>query len=334
LVSDQDESTDTFVAVLSGMAQLQQLTLKAAAWRSFVPAHIQPFIPTIAQLRSFSLQAEIDQEGFDVLLAHATQLTYLSCDWLELAQDRSASACTWREVVIAQAHHSLDTLAHLPLHSLTRLCFNGDWSEGRTQEKDLELPSACPKLKCSTFEPEEFHSTVQLLRQALSNLARCPAWQSSGPAVHLCILMDADGFPSDSCAQLFPALATLASKQVQLDVDIWGAHLRASDIQLLGSILGPNLTHLTVENLLLSQDLWPAVWAHLPGLQQLELRGEDEAEAPSAESLAAFCSHATRPLQLALSRGLYTRTTVSAERLQAECRVWGVPQVTVSVVEG
>jgi hypothetical protein len=61
---------------------------------------------------------------------------------------------------------------------------------------------------------------------------------------------------------------------------------------------------------------------------------EQALEDVSTESLASFCSHASRPLQFTLGRDLCTTIGAgfSAERQEQQCRRWGVPQVAVFVV--
>jgi hypothetical protein len=64
----------------------------------------------------------------------------------------------------------------------------------------------------------------------------------------------------------------------------------------LGRAVGRSLTHLQVD-CRLSEDFWPAVWAHLPRLQVLTIRCWIPSDI-SLPDLASFCSSATRPLQL------------------------------------
>jgi hypothetical protein len=99
-------------------------------------------------------------------------------------------------------------------------------------------------------------------------------------------------------------------------------------VQQLGGALGTSLKQLVLQRCALSEDFWPAVWAHLPGLQQLTV--EDNVYGfIGMDELASFCGGATHPLQLNLGQRLYKK--VGAEgKLDQEGRWRGVPQVTVT----
>jgi hypothetical protein len=69
---------------------------------------------------------------------------------------------------------------------------------------------------------------------------------------------------------LLGALAPLASREVKLSMSVSPeAVVGASAVQQLGATLGSSLKHLVLGECEVSVDFWPAVWAHLPGLQQL-----------------------------------------------------------------
>jgi hypothetical protein len=78
------------------------------------------------------------------------------------------------------------------------------------------------------------------------------------------------------------------------------------------------------------QDFWPAVWRHLPGLQELTIF-MGVLGAISSSDIAAFCSTATRPLSLRLFTDIH-RPVGPAEQQEQQCRTWGTPQVTVTEV--
>jgi hypothetical protein len=99
-------------------------------------------------------------------------------------------------------------------------------------------------------------------------------------------------------------------------------------VQELGRVLGSRLTCLELQACQLTKDFWPAVWGHLAGLQHIYLWHEAASEV-SAETVASFCSHATRPLQLTLTPQLYHRLEAGSGRFEEQCRVKGVPEVTV-----
>jgi hypothetical protein len=66
---------EAVVSVLSGMVQLQELGLTPPFCFQLDPALVQPTICTSAHLRRLTLQLDVDQDLFDALLTHASQLT-------------------------------------------------------------------------------------------------------------------------------------------------------------------------------------------------------------------------------------------------------------------
>jgi hypothetical protein len=58
--------------------------------------------------------------------------------------------------------------------------------------------------------------------------------------------------------------------------------------------------------------------------------GKEVTGAISAEDVASFCSHATHPLELGLSSAMYDQLGASSGRFEEQCRLRGVPQVTVT----
>jgi hypothetical protein len=169
----------------------------------------------------------------------------------------------------------------------------------------------------------------QMVQRSLQNLTRCPAWQQSGPGVCVKLHAELHGLPADYTAGLLGlllgALAPLAGKEVTLEIWPPQTLMGASEVQQLGITLGSSLKQLSLQHCDLSADFWPAVWAHLPGLQQLEIQGRRDATI-SAHELTSFCSQAPRPLQLSLDEDLYNE--VGGE-LEEQCRVLGEPKVTV-----
>jgi hypothetical protein len=67
------------------------------------------------------------------------------------------------------------------------------------------------------------------------------------------------------------ALAPLGDKEVHLYMKTPDAGVGASEVQQLGGALGSSLKQLVLQECELSDDYWPAVWAHLSGLQQLSI---------------------------------------------------------------
>jgi hypothetical protein len=165
------------------------------------------------------------------------------------------------------------------------------------------------------------------VRRSLINLMRCPAWQQCGPKVQICLdFCNLDETPE--LLSMVRPLAPLASKDVNLSIDMPAAAVGARDVQQLGPTLGSSLKQLMLEECVLSWDFWPAVWAHLPRLQQLGVEGLVRG-AIGVHGLATFCSCATRPLQLSLGQRLYKQVEAQG-KLDQEGRWMGVPQVTVT----
>jgi hypothetical protein len=310
------------VARITGVTQLQDLHLgyDAFEWPPPIDAElVVSLLTSLKQLTSLALGYEVGQPAFDALLTLAPQLTSFTCTGLRLKEDRSASPCTWRSLVIT-GDFGDEAPAYLPTGSLTRLVL----------PSVLELPSPRPTLALGVDDilgPDGMlEEAPELLQRGLTNVVRSPAWQQSGPRVHVNLLNDS--FSSDMTPDLLRALpgalAPLASKEVSLSIVIPELLAGASVVQQLGGALGSRLWKLVLWECDLSDDFWPAVWAHLPGLQQLTV-SDYVCGAISAEQLTSFCSHATRPLQLYLEHKLFSR--VHAEgKLE---RRSGLPQVTV-----
>jgi hypothetical protein len=79
--------------------QLQQLDLGGSNVELYGPLVAQLFSAT-PNLTGLTLRTGISQQAFDALLAHGTQLRRVSCQSLSLSQDRSQSACSWKELVV------------------------------------------------------------------------------------------------------------------------------------------------------------------------------------------------------------------------------------------
>jgi hypothetical protein len=180
-------------------------------------------------------------------------------------------------------------------------------------EDDMVFPSPCPTLKFTW-------RMLELVHSSLVNLMRCPAWQQCRSRVSISL-----GFAGPP-EQLMGALAPLAGKEVSLSINDRDSLIEAPAVQQLGATLGNSLRQLVLEACELSPDFWPAVWAHLPGLQQLTVSDQVKG-ASSATELAVFCSRAMRPLQLNLGPGLLEQV---GGKLEEQCQVWGGPQVTVA----
>jgi hypothetical protein len=277
-------------------------------------------LTSLKQLTSLALNYEIFQAEFDALLENAPQLISFTCKRLNLEEDRSASPCSWKELVMKRQGLDVETLARIPTGSLTCLAFN-----------NVVFPSPAPTLKFVPYGLSDPDNVPEMVCCSLVNLMRCPAWRQCGPKVH--VFFQGNGKPVDTetpdLSSLICALAPLAGKEVGLSVYMPEATVGAFEVQQLGAVLGSSLKQLMLRDCQLLEDFWTAVWAHLPGLQQLRV-GDNVRGAIGVDVLAVFCSRATRPLQLNLGQALYQEV---GGRLKWQCRLWGVPQVTVAAVK-
>jgi hypothetical protein len=177
LHSRMEHLSSIIVPCMCGMQQLRQLKLLGRD--SYLPAAVAAqLFSALPNLEGFTLLNTIWQPEFDALLAHATQLTRLTCLGLYLSGDRSQSACSWKELVVSGFCCIPRLLADLPVHSLSRLCLTEDLDQ-------FNIPSACPFLSCRLGPHSIWECTPAALQAALTNLATCPAWQASGPSVRI-----------------------------------------------------------------------------------------------------------------------------------------------------
>jgi hypothetical protein len=319
----RQDTLGQLAAAVSGMSNLQQLELLGSNNGITMPA-LQLVLPSCATLRKLILHAGIDQQQFVVLLRHAPQLTHFTCYSLTLTEDMSRTACSLKELVVQTENDDLRLLPYLPLHSLERASFF---------RHTLQLPTANPELHFYFALGATPGVTPNLVRATLANLERCPAWQQSGTTVYINV-MDSVGYDSSHVAefdQVLEALSAAASKRVKLCLSTRWTWLQKSSLQKLGSALGERLVGLELRACQLGDDFWAAVWAHLPGLQQLDLcdtLSKVTDDALDGATLTSFCSHATHPLQLRLGYLMYLD-------LAKECEVWEqqMPLITVDIAD-
>jgi hypothetical protein len=218
LHSGTDHVSQLIMHRLNGMQQLQQLDLQGSD-NKLTAVLVAQLFSAVPHLKDVTLGNIIKQQAFDALLAHATQLTRLTCRRLELSEDRSQSACSWKELLVTHCSCTARTLAYLPLHSLSRACLD-PYGRGNP----FEIPSACPYLYCWVYsEPTLFQCTPAEIQAALTNLGTCPAWQDSGESVHVDLLSSAPQASLDSVEerQSIAALAAVAQRKVHLTTGVW-----------------------------------------------------------------------------------------------------------------
>jgi hypothetical protein len=316
-IESEQEIVGKCLGHITGCTQLQDLEMRDATDEDSVEPVLTPILTSLRQLTSLTTNYMIQQDGFDALLTHAPQLASITCRSLVLIEDRSAMPCSWQELVMSHQVFDAESVAYIPTGSLTRLAF---------EDGDAEFPSPCPVLKFTSQGIADPENMLDIVRRSLLNLMRCPAWQQCGPEVHVCLGLSRRDGDGPEQLDLLRTLAPLVSKEVKLSLDMPEAAVGAPDVQQLGATLGSSLKQLMLEECVLAWDFWSAVWAHLPGLQQLGVGGLVRG-ATGVHGLATFCSCATRPLQLSLGQRLYTQVE---GRLDQEGRWMGVPHVTVT----
>jgi hypothetical protein len=309
LAGEEETAVADCLGHIIGLNQLQELELSNTVENDITAEEVADILTSCKQLTSLALHYALGQREFDLLLKYAPQLTSFTCHDLYLEEDRSAYPCSWKELTVLAYNLSAEMLAYLPTASLTQLEFGGG----------VVFPSPSPTLEFSAGRMFHIEHMPVMVRRSLTNLMRSPAWQQCGPKVHVSF----EGSLLDDLPKLdslLAALAPLANKEVALSIWLPKALVGASAVQQLGVTLGSSLKQLVLSWCDLSQDFWPAVWAHLPGLQQLTISHG----AINARELEDFCSSATRPLQVNLGHKLYRE--VGAEgKFEGQCRVCCVP---------
>jgi hypothetical protein len=308
-----DETLDECLKHITCLTQLQHLELDKDTY-NITSEQVASIVTSLRQLTSLGLYYILRQPAFDALLTHAAQLTRLTCSYLHLDEDRSASPCSWKELVVRHCDLDAETLACIPTASLTRLAFGSM----------AVFPSPSPTLEFETLQL----NMPELVQRGLVNLMRCPAWHQCGSGVHIRVVEHPAANSPELLGRVLGMLAPLVGKEVLLSIDMPEADVGAPELQQLGGALGSSLNQLGLERCEVSDGFWPAVWAYLPGLQQLTV-GDKVQGAVGAHEVAFFCSRATRPLQLSLGQRLHKEAGAEG-KLERQCRVWGVLQVTVN----
>jgi hypothetical protein len=108
----------------------------------------------------------IGKESMKVLLTHGTHLTSISAGAMCPGTSVATKQCKWKELTLSSvAHSSVEHLAYLPLHSVTKLTLGYTKAYG-LGVIELPLLSVSPR------------RMPALVRQAATNLAACPAWKN------------------------------------------------------------------------------------------------------------------------------------------------------------
>jgi hypothetical protein len=145
--------------------------------------------------------------------------------------------------------------------------------------------------------------------------------------VHVSLRDDSfEPWTEEFCDRVLAPLSLLSSRQVQLSIDAPGLAAGSAIVKAAGRALGDSLRQLELKRDNFAKDFWPAVWAHLPGLEQLTLHIQPGKT--GRRDITVFCKRATRPLQLRLMERPYTKYS-DISKLQA----LSTPLVTITTSE-
>jgi hypothetical protein len=120
------------------LTQLQQLEQDSGGLK-ISAQEVAAILTSCKQLTSLALNYSIFLVEFDALLKHGPQLTSFACSRLILKEDRSASPCSLKELVLKYYECSTETLAHIPAAGPTHLVVG----------PSMVFPSPSPTLKTS-----------------------------------------------------------------------------------------------------------------------------------------------------------------------------------------
>jgi hypothetical protein len=213
----------------------------------------------------------IDDQGLEVLLTRGTSITNLTLGETILTTSKADWGCSWRKLKV---HGELQEFAYLPLKSVQQL---------HPYLGNLYLPPNTPVAQLP-----------DLLHQATTNLASCPAWVKAPPS-ELTLSGGAQYLTSDQRLQLLQALAPVAGRHVSkpmLDVNM---QLGGAEVEALASSLAESLTILHLNSATLLDSFWRPLAQRFTHLQELRLDSGIKADAMSvATYLVMFSSSAAQ----------------------------------------
>jgi hypothetical protein len=257
----------------------------------------------------------IGQLGLDVLLQYGAHLTSLTVAYFETTESRAGAQWAIQRLhIIDDEVPNVSQLAHLPLSTVHHLVLEG------SSLSELELPEAT--------QPAHL---VSLLREAATNLAGCPAWQSAKLA-SLTVWSHTRPLGTPTRAQgqqLLEALSPLGGPHLRsfnLNISEFKLQLGQPEVQVLRASLGHTVQQLALRYCTLLLDAWAALDAGLPRLRELGL-GYGTKCRPLG--LAVFCSKRdpSRRFVLSLNGSLYE--ACKGSELQDSLHQQGLQNVTV-----
>jgi hypothetical protein len=287
----------------------------------FEPSELQQLLTACPSITHLHLGTTlIDQEGLDTFLSHGTNISSLAVWGFNLTQSRVNAACQWRELSLScdLIGTTIEVFAYLPLRTVQELGF----ACGRTSVvNQLQLPQDdTPK-----------HQLPQLLLQATTNLAACPAWQVAKPSQLMLSFqssgLDSAPFTKQERADLLGALAPLAGPHLtglQLHAD--KLVLGRDEVFILQRVLGTGLTSLDLHRGAALEGFWDVLDEALPSLGHIKLTGN---LVYKPEHVKALCTRrsASQPLILELSDTIYTYC--GCDELRASLAARGVTHIRI-----
>jgi hypothetical protein len=253
---------------------------------------------------------KLNDQGLGVLLTHGTSITDLTLGRSSLTTSKADWACNWRKLVLHNP--TLQELAYLPLKSVQQL---QDLRHGGPAPfVELDLPSDTPAAQLP-----------DLLRQATTNLASCPAWAKAPPTE---LRLYGGDFTSAQRVQLLQALAPVAGRHVSRLVLWIDTELGAAEAEAIAGSFAGGLTYLSLISSTLLDSFWRPLAERFPSLQELYLDFLIQANAMSvATYLVMFSCCASHVLDVSIN----CFREEEAARLQSCVDAWGRENIHLHV---
>jgi hypothetical protein len=238
----------------------------------------------------------VDDQGLGVLLTHGTSITDLTLGTASLKTSKADRACSWRKLVLHRG--TLQEYAYLPLKSVQQLQRVEDGDQATLGK--FALPHDTPAAQLP-----------DLLHQATTNLASCPAWTSAPPS-ELQLVGSPQDLTSAQRVQLLQALAPVAGRHVSKLVLHVKMELGPAEVEAIASNFAGSLTSLHLDLVTLHDSFWRPLTQHFHSLQELWLGNNIKANVISVVK----CLRTWRPSQM-LTASITCFKEVDAARLRS-----------------
>jgi hypothetical protein len=248
------------------------------------PDLLQRVLTSCTGLTQLTLTLGVDDQGLGVLLTHGTSITDLMLGNTSLTTSKADWACSWRKLTLCDG--VLKEFAYLPLRTVQELQVRPLrlWAHETLEPLvGLSLPKGIPTAQLP-----------DLLHQATTNLASCPAWAEALPS-ELRLSGAAEYLDSAQGLQLLQALAPVAGRHVsKLFLDL-KMDLGQAEVEALADALAGSLTHLHLNSATLHATFWRSLAQHFPNLQELYLDSNLRAAAMDLAVYLAMLSSKGQP---------------------------------------